>query len=224
MCRIFLKHCTLTKKAPDEIWRCDEVLGICPLWLLVRTPTTLGPYLAYKWMEYSLLLWMSLDVILISTISCVIYFYDYSVWNGCWSLCHYLKVYKCMYVCPFCSKTIAGSVKVRPLNLRMTVVAPAGRPKLFPCSVFVLLRLCIVWRLSYDCIRAFLGLFMRILKSFPRHIFTVHKNFNCPMGKIIDAFFGYFEHNINMCNIRSLLWKVYSTASVTATNHQQEWI
>ena len=56
MCGLFLKHCTLTNKTVGTKWRAlskpshrgqgPELL--CPLWLLVGTPKTFWPWLAYR--------------------------------------------------------------------------------------------------------------------------------------------------------------------------------
>ena len=63
---VFLKHCTLTNKAVGTIWRDlskppqrRQGPDPRPLWLLVGTPLVLGPELASRRAEHSLLLWMS---------------------------------------------------------------------------------------------------------------------------------------------------------------------
>ena len=67
--RFFLKHCTLTNKAVGTIWRelskppqRRQGPDPRPLWLLVGTPLVLGPELASKRAEHTLLWWMSLYI------------------------------------------------------------------------------------------------------------------------------------------------------------------
>ena len=55
LCRLFLKHCTLTNKAVGTIWRAlskppqrRQGPDLRPLWLLVGTPSAFGPELAYR--------------------------------------------------------------------------------------------------------------------------------------------------------------------------------
>ena len=56
----FLKHCTLTNKAVGTIWRAlskppqrRQGPDLCPLWLLVGTPSTIRPELAFSRAEHS---------------------------------------------------------------------------------------------------------------------------------------------------------------------------
>ena len=56
----FLKHCTLTNKAVGTIWRAlskppqrRQGPDLCPLWLLVRTPSAIRPELAFSRAEHS---------------------------------------------------------------------------------------------------------------------------------------------------------------------------
>ena len=56
----FLKHCTLTNKAVGTIWRVlskppqrRQGPDLCPLWLLVGTPSAIRPELAYSRAEHS---------------------------------------------------------------------------------------------------------------------------------------------------------------------------
>ena len=56
----FLKHCTLTNKAVGTIWRAlskppqrRQGPDLCPLWLLVGTPSAIRPELAFSWAEHS---------------------------------------------------------------------------------------------------------------------------------------------------------------------------
>ena len=56
----FLKHCTLTNKAVGTIWRAlskppqrRQGPDLCPLWLLVGTPSAIRPELAFSRAEHS---------------------------------------------------------------------------------------------------------------------------------------------------------------------------
>ena len=56
----FLKHCTLTNKAMGTIWRAlskppqrRQGPDLCPLWLLVGTPSAIRPELAFSRAEHS---------------------------------------------------------------------------------------------------------------------------------------------------------------------------
>ena len=56
----FLKHCTLTNKAVGTIWRVlskppqrRQGPDLCPLWLLVGTPSAIRPELAFSRAEHS---------------------------------------------------------------------------------------------------------------------------------------------------------------------------
>ena len=56
----FLKHCTLTNKAMGTIWRAlskppqrRQGPDLCPLWLLVGTPSAIIPELAFNRAEHS---------------------------------------------------------------------------------------------------------------------------------------------------------------------------
>ena len=56
----FLKHCTLTNKAVGTIWRAlskpvqrQQGPDLCPLWLLVGTPSAIIPELAFSRAEHS---------------------------------------------------------------------------------------------------------------------------------------------------------------------------
>ena len=58
--RPFLKHCTLTYKAVGTIWRAlskplqmRQGPDLCPLWLLVGTPSAIRPELAFSRAEHS---------------------------------------------------------------------------------------------------------------------------------------------------------------------------
>ena len=59
--RTFLKHCTLTNKAVGTIWRDlskppqrRRDPDLCPLWLLVGTPSAIRPELASRRAEHNL--------------------------------------------------------------------------------------------------------------------------------------------------------------------------
>ena len=61
LCRLFLKHCTLTNKAVGTIWRAlskppqrRKGPDLRPLWLLVGTPSAIRPELAFSRAEHSL--------------------------------------------------------------------------------------------------------------------------------------------------------------------------
>ena len=61
LCRLFLKHCTLTNKAAGTIWRAlskppqrRQDPDLRPLWLLVGTPSAIRPELAFSRAEHSL--------------------------------------------------------------------------------------------------------------------------------------------------------------------------
>ena len=93
--RLFLKHCTLTNKAMGTIWwalskppqrrQCPD---LCPLWLLVETPSAIIPELAFSRAEHIRPFRMSLNIFLIYNIYYLccfcIDFYELSAWCGCW--------------------------------------------------------------------------------------------------------------------------------------------
>ena len=61
LCRLFLKHCTLTNKAVGTIWQAlskppkrRQGPDLRPLWLLVGTPSAIRPELAFSRAEHSL--------------------------------------------------------------------------------------------------------------------------------------------------------------------------
>ena len=75
----FLKHCTLTNKAVEIIWRDlskpSHDIDHRPLRLLVVTSLVLGPELTSTWVEHSLLWRMSLyifDIQFLSPYMCVL--------------------------------------------------------------------------------------------------------------------------------------------------------
>ena len=116
--RSFLEHCTLKNKAIGSIWRdlskshkWRQGPDPRPLWLLVGTPSVLGPELASGWADHSLLWWMSLyifDILFLSPNMCVSWFW-WPLRFG-WLLVlglykgYYLQNFKCVstkaYWCP----------------------------------------------------------------------------------------------------------------------------
>ena len=123
--RSFLKHCILTNKVVGTIWR-----ALCkppqtrqgpdprPLWLLVGTPSSFGPELAYRlrvaqptFMNVPRYFWY--HFMLLNTYVCVLHFYDLSAFVGCWSLVSIRGIiYKFLIVCPFDYTAVAVSRKV----------------------------------------------------------------------------------------------------------------
>ena len=111
-----------------------------PPWLLVGTPTGFGPKLASRWAEHSLLMWMLQNIFDISCFIllgvCVLYFYDLSAWDGCWSLVSIWSIiYKFLNVCPISIARLLW--EVGRLGARKSVnhtswvadVTPTDRPK-----------------------------------------------------------------------------------------------
>ena len=111
LCRLFLKHCTLTNKAVGTIWRAlskppqrRQGPDLRPLWLLVGTPSAIRPELAFSRAEHSL---PYSDVTIY--IFAILYlssmpndFYDLSAWGGCWFVVYIRRfIYKFLNVCPF---------------------------------------------------------------------------------------------------------------------------
>ena len=114
LCRLFLKHCTLTNKAVGTIWRAlskppqrRQGPDLRPLWLLVGTPSAIRPELAFSRAEHSL---PYSDVNIYIFLLYYIYhlcltcndFYDLSAWGGCWFVVYIRRfIYKFLNVCPF---------------------------------------------------------------------------------------------------------------------------
>ena len=102
--RSFLKHCTLTYKSVGTIWRdlpkpAQRRQGPDPrpLWLLVGNRLVLGPELASRRAEHSLL-WRMYLYIFWSTVffrrACLCYnFYGLSALVGCWSSVFIRRIY-----------------------------------------------------------------------------------------------------------------------------------
>ena len=126
LCRLFLKHCTLTNKAVGTIWRAlskppqrRQGPDLCPFWLLVgllqpsdlsslsagRTiacPIRMSPYIFLLYYIYHLCFTCN-D------------FYDLSAWGGCWFVVYIRRfIYKFLNVCPFDYTAVAVSGKVGP--------------------------------------------------------------------------------------------------------------
>ena len=95
--RPFLKHCTLTNKAVGTIRRAlskppqrRQGPNLRPLWLLVGTPSAIGPELASRRAEHSLpysdvTIYIFLYNIYHLCFTCID-FNDLSAWGGCWFL------------------------------------------------------------------------------------------------------------------------------------------
>ena len=108
--RSFLKHCTPTKNAVGSMWRDlskppQRRQGPDPssLWLLVGTPSVLGPELASRWAEHILLLRMPLYILIFCfcRLACLCgNLYGLFELVGCWSSSlykqNYLQVFKCV--------------------------------------------------------------------------------------------------------------------------------
>ena len=91
----FLKHYTLTKKALGTIWRAlskppqrRQGPDICPLWLLVGTPSVIIPELSVSRAEhsrpYSDVAKYIFDIYYSLTMLFVYWFYDLFAWCCCW--------------------------------------------------------------------------------------------------------------------------------------------
>ena len=94
--RLFLKHCTLINKAVGTIWRAlskppqrQQGPDLCPLWLLVGTPSAIIPELAFSRAEHSrpfsdVAKYIFLIYNIYYLCCLCIDFYDLSAWCGCW--------------------------------------------------------------------------------------------------------------------------------------------
>ena len=102
--RPFLKHCTLTNKAVGTIWRAlskppqrRQGPDLRPLWLLVGTPSAIGPELAFSRAEHSLPYSdVTTYIFAISYLSSMLYVYRFLWplrlgWLLVW--CLYMEVY-----------------------------------------------------------------------------------------------------------------------------------
>ena len=121
MYRSFLKHCTLTNKAVGDymtglVQTSSEERRPRSSSLLVGTPLVLGPELASRRTEHSLLWRMSLYIfdILFFHFTCLCNnFYGLSALVGCWSSAFIRKIiYKFLNACPFDYTAFAVSGKV----------------------------------------------------------------------------------------------------------------
>ena len=123
----FLKQCTLTNKAVGTIWRAlskppqrRQGPDLCPLWLLVGTPSAIIPELAFSRAEhsrpYSDVSIYIFDIYYLLTMLFVYWFLWalYLVWLLV--CCLYKEVYLQFFlnVCPFDYTAVAGSGKVGP--------------------------------------------------------------------------------------------------------------
>ena len=121
--RSFLKRWTLTNKAVGTIWRAlsnpsqrRQGPDPRPLWLLVGTPSTFGPEVAYR-LRVAQPILMDVPIFLIyfyiTIYVCVPHFYDLSALVDCWSSVSIrMIIYKCLNVYPFDFTAVAVSEKV----------------------------------------------------------------------------------------------------------------
>ena len=122
----FLKHCTLTNKAVGTIWRAlskppqrRQGPDLCPLLLLVGTPSAIIPELAFSRAEhsrsYSVVAKYIFDIYYLLTMLFVYWFL--LPLRLVWLLvcCLYKEVYFQIWnVCPFDYTAVAGSGKLGP--------------------------------------------------------------------------------------------------------------
>ena len=124
--RSFLKHSTLTNKAVGTIWRASskhpqrrQCPDPGPIWLLVGTPSAVGPELAYRLrvpqaslMDIPRYFWYIILLYMFVYHSAQ-QFYDLSALVGCWSSVSIRRIiYKFLNVCPFDFTDVAVSGKV----------------------------------------------------------------------------------------------------------------
>ena len=111
LCRLFLKHCTLTNKAVGTIWQAlskppqrRQGPDLRPLWLLVGTPSAIRPELAFSRAEHNLPYSdVTIYIFAILYLSCMLYVYRF-LWPlrlGWLLVCClykevYLQIFKCM--------------------------------------------------------------------------------------------------------------------------------
>ena len=111
LCRLFLKHCTLTNKAVRTKWRAlskppqrRQGPDLRPLWLLVGTPSAIRPELAFSRAEHSLPYSdVTIYIFAILYLSSMLYVYRF-LWPlrlGWLLVCClykevYLQIFKCM--------------------------------------------------------------------------------------------------------------------------------
>ena len=146
LCRLFLKHCTLTNKAVGTIWRAlskppqrRQGPDLRPLWLLVGTPSAIRPELAFSRAEHSLPYSdVTIYIFAILYLSSMLYVYRF-LWPlrlGWLLVCClykevYLQIFKCMsfslHGC--CGKWEGGPVNRLTITSWVAVVTPTDRPK-----------------------------------------------------------------------------------------------
>ena len=204
----FLKHCTLTNKAVETIWRAlskpsqrRQGPDLCPLWLLVGTPSSIIPELAFSRAEhsrpYSGAAKYIFDIYFLLTMLFVYWF----LWplRLVWLLvcCLYEKVYLQIFKCvSFWLHGCCGECEGGPVNQVnhtswVAVVTPTDRPK----SV----RNCCLMEL-------FVALFL--LSSFPFDISVGVGAFVIGLGQISSflslllfndsVFIELLRHNLNL--------------------------
>ena len=140
--RPFLKHCTLTNKADGTIWRAfskppqrRQGPDLRPLWLLVGTPSAIGPELASRRAEHSLpysdvTIYILLYNIYHLCFTCIDY-YDLSALVYCLYKEVYLQIFKRVLLI---TRLLRGSGKVGPVNQVnhtswVAIVTKTDRPK-----------------------------------------------------------------------------------------------
>ena len=146
LCRLFLKHCTLTNKAVGTIWRAlskppqrRQGPDLHPLWLLVGTPSAIRPELAFSRAEHSL---PFSDVTIYIFLLYYIYhlcltcndFYDLSAWGGCWFVVYIRRFIYKFLMCVLLIKRLlwlVGRWVRKPVNHTswVAVVTPTDRHK-----------------------------------------------------------------------------------------------
>ena len=137
----FLEHCTLTNKAVGTIWRAlskppqrRHGPDLCPLWLLVGTPSAIIPELAFS-RPYSDVAKYIFDIYYLLTILFVYWFLWplRLVWLLVCCLCKevYLQIFKCvsfwLHAC--CGEWEGGPVNQVNHTSWVAVVTPTDRPK-----------------------------------------------------------------------------------------------
>ena len=142
----FLKHCTLTNKAVGTIWRAlskppqrRQGPDLCPLWLLVGTPSAIRPELAFSRAEHSRpfsdVAKYIFDIEYLLTMLFVYDFYDLSAWSGCWFVVYirriYLQIFKCVsfWLHGCCWEWEGGPVNQVNQTSWVAAVTPTGCPK-----------------------------------------------------------------------------------------------
>ena len=167
--RPFLKHCTLTNKAVGTIWRAlskppqrRQGPDLRPLWLLVGTPSAIGPELAFSRAEHSLPYSdVTIYIFDISYLSSMLYVYRFLWplrfgWLLVWCLYKevYLQIFKCV---SFWLHGCCGEWEVGPVNQVnhtswVAVVTPTDRPKSVRnrCLIELFLWRCLCCHCPFD--------------------------------------------------------------------------